>query len=499
VPVRPASTTRWDLVAAALPLLLAAAVYWPITRSYFYADDFVHLASIHNDTFLRFVLRPYAGHNLVVRNLVFYASARLFGLRADLFFWTVLLTHLLNVWLLFRVLRALTASGMLASFGAALWGTSPAHVGTLGWYSVYGQALVATALLVALEGVTRLARTGDGPSARAAGTWYVLLLLSSACFGVGIGVAIAFPTVLFLLLPAAWHRRRIRMVFLTLPLATVAFYLSDRYVAALLEPFSLSETVATRISFERVLASRRVLAGLLAAGIDSSLRSFFFSYSLLLRAVTLAIFGAGVLVLLWRRDAAIRRTVLAMTLLCLGVYAPIALGRSGLIDPTLLVNTTRYHYVGSLPIVILACLVLAHLGRTAIPPVALLLAALALGVFGWARSDFRIDDHGASRASFAAVLRRLDVEIASHPREATVFLDNGKPLLALVGPFLAAGSQLLFPGRAAAFLLAHDGDELDGRRVRFVERDPAVVAWYARFPDTPLARLLVPPNAVPRS
>src|SRR5262249_37593728 len=183
-------------------------------------------------------------------------------------------------------------------------------------------------------------------------------------------------------------------------------------------------------------------------------------------------------------------TVLAMTLLCLSVYAPIAVGRSGFIDATLLVNTTRYHYVGSLPVVILACLVLAHLGRAAslqtVPPVAFLLAALGLGVFGWARSDFRIDDHGASRTSFAAVLRGLDVEGASHPREATVFLDDGKAVEALVGPFLASGSQHLSPGRAAAFLLAHDGGELDGRRVRFVERDPAVVAWYARFPDAPL-------------
>ena len=47
------------------------------------------------------------------------------------------------------------------------------------------------------------------------------------------------------------------------------------------------------------------------------------------------------------------------------------------------------------------------------------------------------------------------------------------------------------------FLLTHDTDELDGRRVRFVERDPAVVAWHAALPETPLARLLVAPDAVP--
>jgi hypothetical protein len=138
--VRSGSTTGWGTVAAALPVLLAAAVYFPVTRSYFFADDFNCLLSIRNDDFLRFVLRPFAGHNLVVRNLVFYGSARFFGLRADLFFWQVLLTHLLNVWLLFRVLHALTASRLLASGGAALWGTSPVQLGTLGWYASWSDS-----------------------------------------------------------------------------------------------------------------------------------------------------------------------------------------------------------------------------------------------------------------------------------------------------------------------------------------------------------------------
>ena len=137
-------STRWSAVATLVPVLVAACIYFPITRSFFYADDFVCLLSIRNDGFLRFVLHPFAGHDLVVRNLVFYASAWLFGLRAELFFWTVLLTHLLNVWLLYRVLRNLTASVPLACVGAALWGTSPVLVGTLGWYSVYAQVMVAS-------------------------------------------------------------------------------------------------------------------------------------------------------------------------------------------------------------------------------------------------------------------------------------------------------------------------------------------------------------------
>jgi hypothetical protein len=507
VPAQPASTTRWETFAAALPVLLAAAVYFPVTRSYFYADDFVHLASIRNDGFLRFVLRPFAGHNYMVRNLVFYGSARLFGLRADLFFWTVLLTHLLNVWLLFRVLRVLTTSPTLASAGAALWGTAPVLAGTLGWYSVYGQAMVATALLVVLDRVTRLARTGDAPPPRVAAVWYVLLLAGSACFGTGLGVALVFPAVLYLLLPAAWRRRGLRVAFLTLPIATICLYYADRSISARLEPLSLQEAIGGAVSLQRVLAARDMLPDLVAASTDTGLRSFFVSFSGpfsqlagVAPTVTLALFGAGLLTLLWRGDAATRRTVLAMAILCLGVYASIAVGRS-IFAHQRLVIPTRYHYVGGLPIVILACLVVAHIGRAAplraVPPAAFLLAALAVGTYGWARSDFRIDDHGASRAYLTGVVRGLDAEVASHPPGTTVFVENGKPSALLLGPVMVTAARD-FPGRAAVFLLTHDTDELDGRRVRFVERDPAVINWYARFPGTPLARMLIAPDAVPR-
>jgi hypothetical protein len=501
--VQPRST-RWSAVAALVPVLLAACIYFPITRSFFYADDFVCLLSIRNDGFLRFVLRPFAGHDLVVRNLVFYASAWLFGLRAELFFWTVLLTHLLNVWLLYRVLRNLTASVPLACVGAALWGTSPVLLGTLGWYSVYGQVLVASALLVVLDRVTHLARTGNAPGARAAGGWYVLLLLGSACFGTGVGVAVAFPATLFLLLPAAWRSRGIRMAFLTLPLTTIALYFGDRSVDAMLEPVSIEELIGRDISLARLLGGRHMLPDLVAAGIDTALRSFFVSFSQppgWARALTLGLFGAGLLLLLWRGDTTTRRAVLGMTILCLAVYTPIAVGRSGFVDPRALAIQTRYHYVGTLPIVVLACLVLGHLGRNwllqPVPVVAFLVVAITLGVYGWARSDFRIDDHAAAQAYFSRMLQGMDVEVASHPSGSIAFLENGKVSSVLLGPIMAKVARD-FPGRAAAFVLAHGTDELDGRRLRFIERDPAVIRWYATFPKTLLARLLVAPDAVPR-
>jgi hypothetical protein len=149
----------------------------------------------------------------------------------------------------------------------------------------------------------------------------------------------------------------------------------------------------------------------------------------------------------------------------------------------------------------MVCLVvgqLAHAGPLqVVPPVAFLVGAIALGIYGWARSDFYIDDHGASRAQLTAVVRALDAEVASHPVGTTVFVENGKPSARMLGPVMVTAAHL-FPGRAAAFLLTHDTDELAGRRVRFVERDTAILKWYSRFPETPLARLLVAPEQVPR-
>src|SRR5262245_2557816 len=87
---RPVTPGPWHPLVL-LPLAMAAWVYLPITRVYFFADDYVHLASIASDPVTAFLLRPFGGHNYLARNIVFLATYRLFGLRADLYYWSVLL------------------------------------------------------------------------------------------------------------------------------------------------------------------------------------------------------------------------------------------------------------------------------------------------------------------------------------------------------------------------------------------------------------------------
>jgi hypothetical protein len=72
-----------------------------------------------------------------------------------------------------------------------------------------------------------------------------------------------------------------------------------------------------------------------------------------------------------------------------------------------------------------------------------------------------------------------------------MYLENLARPRYLLGP---AMPDRLFPGRAAAFLLTHCTDTLDGRRVRFFERSPEVMAWHLDRPETRSVQLLLTPQ-----
>src|SRR5262245_19190971 len=182
---RAAIDVAWLLPAIAM----AALTYYPITRNFFFADDFLNLFNIRNDPALTYLVTPNGGHMLLTRNAVFYLTFQLFGASPEGYYWTSFLTHLLNVGLLYRLERLATGDAPLASFGAALWGTSPLNEGTLGWYAVLGQVLVATALLVILGQVHRLSAAHRPPSRAMRCGWYVLALIAATSFGTGIAVA----------------------------------------------------------------------------------------------------------------------------------------------------------------------------------------------------------------------------------------------------------------------------------------------------------------------
>ena len=173
-----------------------------------------------------------AGHVLLARNLVMCVHYGLFRLDASGYFAVVLATHLLNVWLLFLVIRRLTGRRDAACIGATLWGASPLHA--------EGPGLVCGLRPRSQRaGATRRARprpaaerNGDDrqPSAGIAALCGILLLLGATCFGTGLAIAVTVPIAIILIAPAA-RRGRVRNALLVTSLATPMLYLGLRALA----------------------------------------------------------------------------------------------------------------------------------------------------------------------------------------------------------------------------------------------------------------------------
>jgi len=204
-------------------------------------------------------------------------------------------------------------------------------------------------------------------------------------------------------------------------------------------------------------------------------------------------------VLLWRGDATRRRAACGLVVLTVGAYFVIALGRVHRPLPGVVRATQmRYHYAASLPVAVLLCLALREIGGVGwlrrVPRFALLVAALGGFVWSYARSDFGVDRHSNSRMAARRALDSIAAEVRSKPSDATAYLENGTASYFLLGPVMP---PIDLPGRAALLLISQPDDRVEGRTVRFVERDPTILARYQQRPDTRLGRMLVGPGAAP--
>ena len=482
---------------------LAAVAFHPIIHNYFRYDDFFCLFRIVNDPPLRFVLEPTGGHLLVVRNAVFWLFFELFGTRSEYYFAAVLLTHLLNVVLLFEIIRQLTASARLACFGAALWGVSPVSEGALGWYAVYGHVLATTLALAAVWHVARRPTEAPPFGWRAATLWWLLLLASSASFGVGIGMALVFPGIVLLLAgrrglgPAAWA------IVVAIPVSVVTAYdLGHAYQAGLYGQQSLdASTITAMAPFLKPVGEMLLhLVGFGIASLLLGLARLHVTYPAAPASAAVAVFAGLVALALAAGTAADRRRLLACALMVVGTYGVVALGRGplyivvGSIGADRAASVARYHYLGPAALSVMLCLGLAWIGaRPAarrLPGgtlLAIFIAAAAPGA--WANSA-TIDQHTDARLETERVVNVMRAEIAAAPRGRAVSIKNVS--FAATG-FLVMADGRRFPGWVAVFEIFFPENIVDGRRVFFITDDPAVEAEAA--PGSRMASLLATSGA----
>jgi hypothetical protein len=459
----------------AIPLAAAATMWWPLTRNFFFADDFLHLFDLLTLPRRRFLTQVFGGHLYVVRNAIFLLMYHWFGPDPRPWFCSVLLTHLLNVVLLYVVIRHATGDRMLACFGATLWGTCPILEGALGWYAVYGQVLLTALLLSVLLSLARVVGGEHRLSVRRSLGWALLLTIGAGCFGTGIVLAAAMPAVVVAVLPRrSWTSGAVGVLVLTAVLV-LATYAGLRAHAAQLEP-NLDAVAPDVLSLRSTLTAIPAALGftlhLLAFGTATLVLGSGESTIPYPGPAALAIAGcvlAGMLAGTVGASPPARRQLAMLVLLALASYAAVALGRAsffGVFRYPLgrAATSARYHYLPLMLVAAAVCLALAPLrawragaaravdGAAA----AFVLARLALLVL----RPLAIDHHDAQRHAVQAVLERVHAAALAAPPGSVVRLENQ--------PFPPALIPWLFPGSAGVFLIFEPADTIAGRRVRFV-------------------------------
>jgi hypothetical protein len=480
------------------PLAVSAAAYWPILGNSLHSDDFFHLYNLVSNGPLRFLLTPHGGHVLIVRNLVFTACYLLFGLNPLGYFVLVLATHLANVYLLFLVIRQFTGDAFLACCGATVWGVLPLNEGALGWYSVYGHVLLLTIVLWLLYDVMRVRGGEAALSVARGGTWFLLLLAASTCFGIGAAVAMTFAVVAYLLLPRSPQRRRTTVTLASLVLVVPALYGAVYRVHPERTPISGPGFIVSAAS--NLPGPVAEMFGVLLTHAIDNLALPYCCESGVSRLQYGFALGAGALLLVGfvGSPADTRRRLAALTLLVCSSYASIAAGRGWLVAAfgESLMTAPRYHYLGPALMVIVVCLLLHQIGRLEVcrgwggRVLASCWLAVVLAVN--LRDHRPIDHHDSSRAEVQAVLRLVDSLSRKTPLGQELCIHNRS------FQSLGWGNDLvLFPGWAAVFAIAHPDHIMNGRTVRFIESAPRTLAVEQARPHRYTPSLLVAPDRLP--
>jgi hypothetical protein len=487
------------VLVAATPVVLTALAFHGLRYSFFNADDFFHLYQVAAGHTRERLFAPHGGHLLAVWHLVFAGFYELFGVEAWRWGLAVLATHLLNTALLWDVIRRLTDAPRLAAVLAICWGTATVHDGTLGWYSVYGQVLATTLLLLTLRSMQRRRDARPVPWLVLAG-WWLAQLAAAMCFGIGLAVAMAFPLIATVFLPAGALDRPRRIALWSLPAALAAIW-----VVAMV-PYvgkgSSAEGVALKFVMVTLRYGPRFLLELFGAGASVLVLAPVTRATLFPApgAVAAAVACAAVVALTaWRRPDT-RRTLAALLLVLLAGYGSVAAGRTALYAAFSQVRKVdtygpgepRYHYLGT-------AVTAAALGTAVAPWVAGVSTVAAGGAFALFAAatavalvvvPLPLDHHDGARRAVWRVVASVAQKAKQSPPGATVRVKNERfPAVGLI----LVRDVVSFPGTAAVFLTWRPDGTIDGRRVVFEVSDPALLASLQADPEAPIARLVAAP------
>jgi hypothetical protein len=464
-----------------------------------------------------FLMSPHGGHFTGSYGLVVLALRALFGSSPGPFFALVLSTHLLNVFLLYGVVRSLTRSVGVAGLAAGLWGSAPAFQGTLQWFSAYDHMLGVTAMLWALFETARAAEARRSLTGWELARTNFLLFAGAAAALNGTLVAVLFPAVAFFLLPRDSGPRRTALWFLPAALASlvvVGWVASGAILASFDQtpsgdPGLSMGDVAMRFGRLALYGVGVVFAGpLVTASAGRTTMGLLGIESVDMMTGLCAVFFLPVLGLVTfgfvHGDRTDRRALLALLGLAVALYASVAIGRSRF-DAVDTMVQDRFHYDATPPMVAAIAIALANSGLQLRWPTRRG-GAIALGILasGWLAADWLTARttwlHGGGRQEWT----RDWMDIADGAILLLLSRTPGQePLHLRNDPFRPAEllyamglPRFRFPGIGAWWITAHGLEGVNGRRIRFVEEDAALLEEIRARSPAAVSSMFVSPEDV---
>jgi hypothetical protein len=202
-------------------------------------------------------------------------------------------------------------------------------------------------------------------------------------------------------------------------------------------------------------------------------------------------FAALWLAALWLGTPRDRRWLIGLTLLALAGYAGVAVGKGfqWAEEPIRGALEARYHYAPQAMLALVVVVALAVL-RARLPRV-VVFAAVAWSIVlaaGLLIRPLEMRAHHHERRTTYAALAEIRKAISETPPGQTAYIPNRFfDGMAFLSEFQ---EKWAFPGLAGVYVIFFEGDELDGRRVRFVAIEPEQMA--ATQAGGRIATLLVP-------
>lgn len=497
-------------------MIFSALVHSSILRNFFFYDDYLHLYDAANRGFIKFIILPHGGHLYLVRNVIFYAFYKLFGFHTEIYFISVLLTHMLNVLLLFNILKNFTDNSYIAFSGASLWGINPINQGTLAWYSAYGHALAGTFFLWILYDISRINCRRIEITKTTVVRWMIILFACATCFGTGIALATTFPIVAWLLLYNEEKRKTVTkaMIFIVIIISVIWFFLNHQYKGINLESLVVANTPQDNsinalfdpFSWGKIVI---MLCELIAYSISSTLLGPFYTIINIdnFKPVCYFISFFFLFLVVWtylKGSTKLRYRLLSFLVLLISIYGFISLGRAvyyfhlgHAIEKAILISP-RWYYIGTMLVTIILCLLLERYPLRQLSKMKyikilpfILLAIMIVPAIQIAYSSIIFRASQIQHLEYDMVLSEINRKIERQGAGQNVYIPNYR----LKNIFVPSEFKN-FPGAAALYIMSYPENIVNGRRVYFVEPDHDIVTNLRKQKSIRISGVLVKPDEI---